>query len=216
MVSHIVWYLIVILFLVELNAQNLGKKTLFPGLGDELGFNSLRAPSRTVKATSDTQNLCHCHGARPTIVQHVQYSDQDMLLCICPNPVMNADYMIEMMGRVPTIIRRNVRAMISATAGTCGGAASSGDVINFCQQNMHISVFIHESAHSFDRGKSGTNEWHNAVARDSCVPDPYANTNYAEDLAQVAVVWASLIGKAQGPKYVCMSNQLQLMRKYTR
>ena len=55
----------------------------------------------------------------------------------------------------------------------------------------------------------------NAVAQDTCVPDPYANTNYVENFSQVTVVWSSLIGKTQGLEYACMGNQLQLMNNYT-
>lgn len=214
MISRRVWYLIVSLFLCKSNAQNLGKETLFSGL-DQLDFSSLQAVPRTVNSAEDSENLCNCNGAQPETVQNVEYPDQIMLLCICPNAVMTADYMIDMMSKVPSIIRRNVLAMVSATQGTCGGAASSGDVINFCDQNMAVSVFIHEAAHSFDKGKSGSDEWHNAVAQDSCVPDAYANSNYAEDFAQVAVVWSSLIGKTPGAEYACMDDQLQLMNNYT-
>jgi hypothetical protein len=132
---------------------------------------------------------------------------------------MNAHYMIDTMGKVPYAIRRNNKAMISATVDTCGGAGSSGDVSFYCGKDMHVSVFIHESAHSFDKGKSDSEEWRNAVAKDSCVPDAYANTNYVENFAQVVVLWVHLVGKEQdkdlgGTQFACMKNQLRLMAKY--
>ncbi len=75
--------------------------------------------------------------------------------------------MIDTMGKVPYTIRLNNKAMISATKDKCGGAGSSGDVSFYCNKDMHVSVFIHESAHSFDKGKSASEEWHNAVAKDA-------------------------------------------------
>ena len=116
---------------------------------------------------------------------------------MCPNPVMSARYTVEMVGRVPYAIRLYNRAMISAAVGTCGGASSSGDVSFYCRRNMHISVFIHESAHSVDRGMSATNIWRNAVRNDACVSDPYANSNYADNFVQVAVLWTHLVGQSQ-------------------
>ncbi|CAF4756577.1 unnamed protein product, partial [Rotaria sp. Silwood1] len=137
---------------------------------------------------------------------------------MCPNAVMSAQYMIEMMGRVPYAIRRYNRAMISATAGKCGGAGSSGDVSFYCQPNMHISVFIHESAHSADRGTSASHDWRSAVQNDWCVPDGYANSNYADNFAQVAVLWTHLVGQGHhknlgGDQFGCMRNQLEQISK---
>ncbi|CAF1106878.1 unnamed protein product [Didymodactylos carnosus] len=104
--------------------------------------------------------------------------------------------------------------MISATAGKCGGAGSSGDVSYYCEPTMHISVFIHESAHSTDRGTSASNNWCDAVEQDSCVPDGYANSNYADNFAQVVVLWVHLIGRGHskdfgGGQFACMRNQLR-------
>lgn len=214
MVSHIVRYLIIVLWLVESNAQSLNKSTLFIGL-NTLQFSSLRVPSYTVTPAGTSQNLCNCGSSQLQTVQNIHYDDQSIILCMCQNPVMSADYMIDMMGRVPYVLRRNVKAIVSSTVGECGGARAQDDVLYFCEKNMHVSVFIHEAAHSFDKGKSASPEWYNAVAQDTCVPDPYATTNYVEDFAQVAVVWADLIDKTYGSEYDCMKNQLRLMWRYT-
>jgi hypothetical protein len=138
---------------------------------------------------------------------------------MCPNAVMNTRYMINTMSKVPYAIRRNNQAIISATEDKCGGAGSSGDVSFYCEKNMHVTVFIHESAHSFDKGKSASQEWHNAVTKDSCVPDAYGNTNYADNFAQVVVLWVYLVGKGRnkdfgGAQFACMKNQLKLMAEY--
>lgn len=214
MTVHSILYLIVVVFLFALNAQILNKSTLFIGL-NTLQFNTLQIPSYTVTPAGSNQTLCHCDNSQLETAQNVHYADQTILLCMCVNPVMDADYMMNMMGKVPYVLRRHVKAIVSSTIGGCGGARAQEDVLYFCEKNMHVSVFIHESAHSFDKGKSASTEWYNAVAKDTCVPDPYATTNYVEDFAQVAVVWADLVGKTYGPEYDCMKNQLRLMWRYT-
>ncbi|CAF0952800.1 unnamed protein product [Adineta ricciae] len=84
---------------------------------------------------------------------------------------------------------------------------------------MYDSVFIHESAYSIEGGKSASGEWCDAVARDSCVPDAYVNSNYADNFAQVAVLWVHLVGTGRdkdfsGTQFACMRNQLLQMAKY--
>jgi hypothetical protein len=212
----------IVLSLVDLSAQALNKQPLFSGLSD-LDFSFLEPPRRRPTSLEGDKTLCYCNeGAQPQSVYTVKYYGshyQSVVLCICPDAVMSTNYMIDTMGKVPYAIRLNDKAMISATTGTCGGAASSGDVINFCGENMHVTVFIHESAHSFDKGKSGSQEWIDAVTKDSCVPDPYANTNYVEDFAQMVVTWVYIVGKGLdknlgGNQFSCMKYQLELMAQY--
>lgn len=214
-ISHFLLVLIIAL-LVRPSRQNLNKQPLLPGLGDELNFGFLKTPTYNWTAGGDA-SLCHCNGAAPEHVYTVTYhgiGNQKLVLCMCPNPVMSARYMMEMMGRVPYAIRRHNRAMISATVGTCGGAGSSGDVSFYCARDMHISVFIHESAHSADRGMSDTSTWRYGVQNDSCVPDSYANSNHADNFAQVVVLWTHIVGQGQhnnlgGAQFACIRNQLQ-------
>jgi hypothetical protein len=217
---NIIFSLSIVIALVGLSKQNLNKRPLLSGLGD-LDFNFLNAPNRPAGNGGD-RNICHCNGAAVQDVLTVTYQgsqSHSLVLCMCPNAVSGASHMIDTMGKVPFPIRRYNRGMISATAGSCGGAGSSGDVSYYCGGNMHVSVFIHESAHSMDRGKSASSEWRDAVARDSCVPDSYANSNFADNFAQVVVLWVHLVGKGRdqdygGNQFACMRNQLHQMAKY--
>lgn len=205
---------------IDLSEQNLGKPALLSGLGD-LDFSFLRAPNSPAGPGGD-RGLCNCHGGQPQDVLTVSYHgsiSHSLVLCMCNNAVTGASHMIDTMGKVPAPIRRYNKAMVSSPAGACGGAGSSGDVSFYCSSNMHVSVFIHESAHSMDRGKSASGEWRDAVARDSCVPDPYANSNYADNFAQVVVLWVHLVGTNRhqdfgGAQFACMRNQLHQMAKY--
>jgi hypothetical protein len=218
--QNIIFYLSIIFSLISLSVQNLGKPALLSGLGD-LDFSFLRTPTSPAGHGGD-RNLCNCNGALPQDVLTVTYEgsiSHSLALCMCHNAVTGASYMIDTMGKVPAPIRRYNKAMVSSTAGTCGGAGSSGDVSYYCSSNMHVSVFIHESAHSMDRGKSGSSKWRDAVARDACVPDTYANSNYADNFAQVVVLWVHLVGKGRdkdfgGNQFACMRNQLQQMARY--
>ena len=217
-IAHLV---IVLSLIVGSSTQNLNKQTLFSGLSS-LDFSFLKTQQRSSVADEADKSLCSCNGAEPQSVRAIKYHNspkQKLVLCVCPNPVMTSRYMIDIMGKVPYAIRINDIAMVSATVNTCGGAGSSNDISFYCDKAMHVTVFIHESAHSFDKGKSSSVDWHNAVAKDTCVPDAYANSNYAEDFAQVVVVWVHLVGKKLdknlgGAQYACMKNQLQLMSKY--
>ena len=219
--GQIILYLAISLCLIDSSIQDLNKRPVLSGLGD-LDFSFLKTPTRRPSSLGGDENLCHCSGTKPKSVHTVKYHgppDQKLVLCMCENAVMNAHYMIDTMGKVPHVIRQNNKAMLSAMEGKCGGAGSNGDVSYYCGKNMHVSVFIHESAHSFDKGKSASSEWHNAVAKDSCVPDPYGNTNYADNFAQVVVLWVHLVGKGRdknfgGDQFACMKNQLKLMAKY--
>ncbi len=220
MPTHIIVCLMVVLSLFGSSVQDLHKKTLFPGLSG-LDFSFLKV-SQQSNSTGGDKTLCQCNGAQPQSVQTITYYgsyNQSIVLCMCPNAVMNSSYMSNTMGKVPYAVRLNDKGMNSATTGTCGGAGSSGDVIVFCDPDMAVTVFIHESSHSFDKGKSASQQWASAVANDTCVPDPYANTNYAEDFAQVVVVWVYLVGHGRdkdfgGSQFACMKNQLQLMSTY--
>ncbi|UJR24741.1 hypothetical protein I4U23_006115 [Adineta vaga] len=218
--KNIIFGIAIIFSLINLSIQSLGKPALLPGLGD-LDFNFLRTPTSPAGPGGD-RNLCNCNGGSPQDVLTVSYHgtiSHSVVLCMCQNAVTGASHMIETMGKVPAPIRRYNKAMVSSPAGACGGAGSSGDVSYYCSSNMHVSVFIHESAHSMDRGKSASGEWRDAVSRDSCVPDAYANSNYADNFAQVVVLWVHLVGTRRdkdfgGTQFACMRNQLHQMAKY--
>ncbi|CAF1169756.1 unnamed protein product [Adineta steineri] len=220
MQKYLTLYLSIVLVLIDVSIQDLGKPALLSGLGD-LDFSFLRAPTSPAGSGGD-RNLCNCHGAPVQDVLTVSYHgsiSHSVVLCMCNNAVTGASVMIDTMGRVPAPIRLYNKAMVSSPAGVCGGAGSSGDVSYYCSSNMHVSVFIHESAHSMDRGKSASSEWRDAVARDTCVPDAYANSNFADNFAQVVVLWVHLVGTGRhldfgGSKFACMRNQLHQISRY--
>jgi len=83
-------------------------------------------------------------------------------------------------------------------------AAFNGDCVS--------QVFNHEAAHSLDQGTNGGAAWQTAVAQSSCVPDDYANSSYAEDFAQVEVMYNYLLHKGSFPKDAsCLNPQINYM-----
>src|SRR5437588_741563 len=103
MSTHTILYLTIVLTLVGLSVQSLNKRPLLPGLG-QLDFSFLRAPERRPSTSGGDKSLCDCSGKEPDAVNTVKYygsSKQSLVLCMCPNPVMSAQYMIETMGKVP-------------------------------------------------------------------------------------------------------------------
>lgn len=57
------------------------------------------------------------------------------------------------------------------------------------EQLLRALRILSLSGHSLDQGTSASSTWQNAVSSSSCVPDPYADTSYAEDFAQNNVLY---------------------------
>ncbi|CAF1447437.1 unnamed protein product [Adineta ricciae] len=82
--------------------QSLNKRSLHGGVGD-LKYDQRESPYYTSTHGGDAR-LCHCNCKAPQSIHKVtyhQFDDHEMVLCMCPNVVMSATYMIEMMGCVP-------------------------------------------------------------------------------------------------------------------
>ncbi|EJD49495.1 hypothetical protein AURDEDRAFT_122316 [Auricularia subglabra TFB-10046 SS5] len=117
--------------------------------------------------------------------REVTYGDCETpwILCRCANANLSMDELTLKFGLVPPGIRSYVGGLL-AVFDPAASAGTSGDFIVF-RSNCSTPVFIHESAHSLDQGTNGSDEWRDAIAKSDCVPDDYANTNEAEDFAQV-------------------------------
>ncbi|KAK6354696.1 hypothetical protein TWF696_003835 [Orbilia brochopaga] len=86
-----------------------------------------------------------------------------------------------------------------------------------------LSVWIHETGHQLDSLDilshtdgwfSGTPQWKEALSKDSCAVDAYANTSPVEDFAQVVVIGAFKYLSGYLPSEEtpgCLDNRLNLM-----
>ena len=90
-------------------------------------------------------------------------------------------------GQVPPGVRSYVGGALAVSADTCSAGSLAGFTVfnGDCSQ----SVFDHESGHSLDQNTSPSSEWSAALNASTCVPDAYADTDVAEDFAQVNVCY---------------------------
>jgi len=160
-------------------------------------------------------------GHRTATIYKATYADgSSVKICACEQPVMDVHYVATKFGVVPKQVRQytNYITIASADSNLNCAAYSTGASSTYCMRNMDTEVFIHESAHNFDfRGfggnrASGQAKWHQAINKDSCVPDGYAKTNDIEDFAQVLVLYMSVAAK--GTRIDCMRNQLAVMESF--
>ena len=104
--------------------------------------------------------------------------------------------MIDLFGKVPVHMRQWVRHMIALPDPNGGHAYNSnGNIAMFNIIDGDVTVFIHETGHSLDllgaytdKPLSSSNYWLTQYADDSNVPDPYAQSNQVENVAQNTVV----------------------------
>lgn len=117
-----------------------------------------------------------------------------------------ASHFFEIFGRIPVHARSHVRTLISlpplpshsTSAYWTGGliAIFTADTSGTGpKETSSLYVLVHETGHALDFSGgysdsplSSSQNWQNAYNQDSKVPDDYAQTNFAEDLAQNTVV----------------------------
>ncbi|KAL8750780.1 MAG: hypothetical protein Q9199_006851 [Rusavskia elegans] len=143
-----------------------------------------------------TQNA----GLNPLDVEtyNVHYDDCSTAWVFCrhkasPDPLIN---MIDLFGRLPVKTRQYVRHMIALPDPNGGHAYNwNGNIAMFNRIDGDLTVFIHESGHSLDllgayadKPLSASTNWLNNYNQDTNVPDPYAQTNQVENVAQNTVV----------------------------
>ncbi|KAL9599104.1 MAG: hypothetical protein Q9219_004062 [cf. Caloplaca sp. 3 TL-2023] len=130
---------------------------------------------------------------------NIHYDDCNMAWVVCfhRDSPSSLDDMIDLFGRVPVGARQFVRHVI-ALPDTFGHAFNSeGNLAMFNIQGGTLSVYLHETGHSLDlyqaynQGQLSTAQnWIDNYNQDPNVPDPYAQSNMIEDVAQNTVIAA--------------------------
>ncbi|KAL9614047.1 MAG: hypothetical protein Q9167_001462 [Letrouitia subvulpina] len=148
---------------------------------------------------ADCKTMTQNAGLNPVDVEtfNVHYDDCSTAWVMCrhkssPDPLVN---MIDLFGRLPVKTRSYVRHMIALPAASGYAYNWNGNIAMFNRINGDLTVFIHESGHSLDllgayadKPLSSSTNWINNYNQDSNVPDPYAQTNQVENVAQNTVV----------------------------
>ena len=202
-------------------SADLGKDTRFDGV-EGLNIQDYYGSVGAQMYEIDDHNGCdesQCNGGQAANVYQVDYDDgHSVHVCTCPDAVTDANDIAYNFGYVPDFIRQYTNFITSASPDTCtniGAAYSTGDSTTFCQGGLVPSAYVHEAAHNYDFGSGGLSdrqEWTDAINNDSCVPDGYANTNNAEDFAEVAVVWMYI--SAVSDDIGCMQNQMNTFQSF--
>ncbi|EJD44983.1 hypothetical protein AURDEDRAFT_124866 [Auricularia subglabra TFB-10046 SS5] len=226
------------MLLLNILALAISAQTVAAGLGKSLLFNNglntpfkkldtmkiskvtRRAP-KNLAANSICKQLARGAGCKDNQItgKEVWYSDCDKpwLLCRCSDANMSFETMERRWGKVPVGMRSYGGTLIAVKKEKgCVAYTFSGEYIRF-HGDCGTSVFLHEVGHTVDKGFSSTQKFKNGVAKSSCVPDSYANTNYVENFAQLTVclTWArrfGILSKAAGKDAACMAPSYNLLK----
>ncbi|KAI4125533.1 MAG: hypothetical protein LQ338_004181 [Usnochroma carphineum] len=149
---------------------------------------------------ADCQTMTQNAGLNPLDVEtfNVHYDDCPTAWVLCrhtssPDPLSN---MVDLFGRLPVQTRQWVRHMIALPDPNGGYAYNwNGNIAMFNRIDGDLTVFLHESGHSLDllgayadKPLSSSQNWLDNYNQDSNVPDPYAQNNQIENVAQNTVV----------------------------
>ncbi|KAI5461905.1 hypothetical protein BGZ63DRAFT_423228 [Mariannaea sp. PMI_226] len=203
-----------LLFSSSINGQSLNKPVLFKdGLSphvDNVFFQHLSPTHSTWDKwgwgwiPQACQAITQSKGLSPYDIEvyDVHYDDCDSAFIICRHnrAQMSVIQMIDAFGRMPIHDRQWTQHILALPASSCS-AGTGGAVTTFYGPCYIPSVFVHEFTHTLDafaNDKTGadnnihvystTSPYRQAIAKDSCVPDSYANTSPQEDYAQVSVL----------------------------
>lgn len=116
-------------------------------------------------------------------------------MCYHKNSPAPLNDLVDRFGRLPVHTRQFVRHVITLPAANGYAYNSGGNIAFFGTTLSNINVHVHEAAHSLDllnaykdKPLSSSTKWISEYNQDSAVPDPYAQTNQVENVAQNTVV----------------------------
>ena len=146
----------------------------------------------------DCYNIANSEGQNPTdyLTYAVQYSDcgDPWYFCYHKNSEVTIDSMAQQFSKLPIQMRQWVRHIVTIPSTDGHAYNSNGNIVFFRPVDDMENVFVHETGHSLDllgaygSQLSSSDNWWNNYDQDSNVPDPYAQTNALEDVAQNTVV----------------------------
>ncbi|KAL8699058.1 MAG: hypothetical protein Q9224_001581 [Gallowayella concinna] len=198
----------VTLLLALVSSQRLTKPPLQQNLDNlKQGFlNNLKPVSSTRTAfqagyiPSDCKKIAQREGFKPADIQswNIKYNDCSVAWIFCYHKSSNGPLndLVDRFGRLPVHTRQFSRHIVSLPATSGHAYNDGGNLVFFGDTLSNINVHIHESAHSLDllgaffpdKPLSSSTKWINEYNQDSAVPDPYAQTNQVENVAQNTVV----------------------------
>ncbi|KAI4232775.1 MAG: hypothetical protein L6R40_007321 [Gallowayella cf. fulva] len=190
------------------SSQRLTKPALQPNLDNlKQGFinnlkpvASTRTPFQAGYIPSDCKKIAQREGFNPADIQslNIKYTDCSAPWVFCYHKSSNGPLndLVDRFSRLPVHTRQFSRHIVSLPASSGHAYNDGGNLVFFGDTLSNINVHIHEAAHSLDligafypdKPLSSSAKWINEYNQDSAVPDPYAQTNQVENVAQNAVV----------------------------
>ncbi|KAL8772914.1 MAG: hypothetical protein Q9209_001934 [Squamulea sp. 1 TL-2023] len=199
---------VIALFAALVSSQRLTKPPLQQNLDNlKQGFiDNLRPTTSTRTAfqagyiPSDCKKIAIREGFNPADIQtwNIKYSDCVAEWVFCYHRSSNGalNDLVDRFGRLPVHTRQFNRHIVSLPATSGHAYNDGGNLVFFGDTLSNMNVHIHEAAHSLDligafypdKPLSSSAKWTSEYNLDSAVPDPYAQTNQVENVAQNTVV----------------------------
>ncbi|KAL8668908.1 MAG: hypothetical protein Q9168_006484 [Polycauliona sp. 1 TL-2023] len=161
---------------------------------------STRTPYRAGYMPADCKKIAQNEKQNPADFQvwNVKYSDcsAEWQFCYHKNSNGPLNDLIDRWGRLPVHTRQFSRHVLSIPSANGYAYNSGGNIVFFGTTLGNLGVHVHEAAHSLDllgafspdKPLSSSQKWLNEYNQDSAVPDPYAQTNQVENVAQNTAV----------------------------
>ncbi|KAL8998817.1 MAG: hypothetical protein Q9188_006020 [Gyalolechia gomerana] len=149
----------------------------------------------------DCKDLTAEAGLNPADITtyNVNYDDCNTawLVCFHRDSATPIESVVDLLGRVPVGARQFVRHVLVLPSEQPHAFNSAANLAMFGIGSKGFSVYLHETAHSLDlqggyeRGQLSNNQnWIDNYNQDPNVPDPYAQSNQVENVAQNTVLAA--------------------------
>ncbi|KAL8686994.1 MAG: hypothetical protein Q9218_006712 [Villophora microphyllina] len=209
--SHV--FTAVTLLLTSATCDKLAKPPLQPNLNNlKAGLMANLHPTQNTRVQwpagwipTSCKAIAEKHNFNPADVStyYIYYDDckDPWMLCYHKDSSARIDTLIDMFGRLPVHTRQWVRHVVSLPSKSSSAYSDSGDMVLFGNAINNINVYIHESGHCLTGqgafkdwphgskiGFPGSKLWIDNYNLDSAVPDPYAQSNQVENVAQNIVV----------------------------
>ncbi|KAH8927367.1 hypothetical protein BT69DRAFT_1347351 [Atractiella rhizophila] len=152
-----------------------------------------------------------CTATMSAVAATIDDCSEPWTVCRCSDAQMSFTQLLDKFARMPVHLRDHVRTLL-AFNGSRSAFSNEQDMAIFgdCSDEAGLSVFVHEAGHDIDQGVSVSTAWTNALAADTCVPDPYGGVSVQEDFAQVTVItlYLYLYGAVPSGSISCMDDQV--------
>ncbi|KAL9031605.1 MAG: hypothetical protein Q9196_000362 [Gyalolechia fulgens] len=116
-------------------------------------------------------------------------------MCYHRNSASPLNDLVDIFGRLPVHTRQFVRHLITLPAALPHARNTAGNIVFFGSALSDINVHVHEAAHSLDflnayeeKPLCSSAKWISEYNLDSAVPDPYAQVDQPENVAQMTVI----------------------------